>query len=232
MKSVDSGQLERTAYLRGLPLFAGLDDAALERIGNSWHRKLLSKGDYLFLQADEADAFYLVYSGEIELALSSVDGRELVINQMRPGDCFGELALLTGELRSTSAMARVDSEVWVMPRPAFQSLLESEPRLSRNLLEMVSRRLQTSTERESALAFLDAQSRLAQLLLQLDKTTEEKGYITISQEELAQHTGLTRQTVAKILGRWRRAGWLVTGRGRIMLFDRARLARIGVETPS
>jgi CRP/FNR family transcriptional regulator, cyclic AMP receptor protein len=220
---------DRSAFMVNLPLFAGLGNDTMERIEGTWRHKLLSKGDYLFLQSDEADAFYLVYSGEIELALSSADGRELLINRMRPGDCFGELALLTGEPRSASAMARVDSEGWVMPGPVFLALLDSEPRLARNLLEMVSRRLQSSSERESALAFLDAQSRVARLLLQLDEAAQEKGYIIISQEELAQHTGLTRQTVAKILGRWRRAGWLVTGRGRIVLFNRAKLARISAE---
>jgi CRP-like cAMP-binding protein len=52
------------------------------------------------------------------------------------------------------------------------------------------------------------------------------GFLTISQEELARHTGLTRQTVAKSLGRWRRAGWLLTGRGKIVLLDRAAIAEI------
>ncbi len=226
MNASESSNPDALAFLRCLPLFAELDQAALEAIGACWRRKRLSKGDYLFLQGESAEAFFLVYRGEIDIVLSSADGRELVINQMQPGDCFGELALLTGQPRSTSATARVESEVWVMPRSAFQTLLNGEPHLTRNLLEMVSRRLQTSSEREGALAFLDAQVRLARLLLQLDGQSVEKGYITVSQEELAQHTGLSRQTAAKILGRWRRAGWLVTGRGRIMLFDRVKLSQV------
>ena len=86
-----------------------------------------------------------------------------------------------------------------------------------------------SSERESALAFLDAQARLARLLLQLEQEAPEKGYVTISQEELAQRTGQTRQTVAKALGRWRRAGWLITGRGHIMLLKRSAFAQLEQE---
>jgi CRP-like cAMP-binding protein len=79
------------------------------------------------------------------------------------------------------------------------------------------------------LAFWDAQARLARILLQLEKQETEKGYVTISQEELAQRTGLTRQTAAKILGRWRRAGWLITGRGHILLLKHAELSKLEKE---
>jgi CRP-like cAMP-binding protein len=66
---------------------------------------------------------------------------------------------------------------------------------------------------------MDAQARLAHLLLELDKQEKDTGYITISQDELAHHTGLIRQTVAKALGKWRRQGYLLTGRGRIVLLN-------------
>jgi len=73
---------------------------------------------------------------------------------------------------------------------------------------------------------MDAEARVARLLLHLDRLNERVGYITISQAELSHWAGLTRQTVAAILGRWRRRGWLTTGRGRIVLFDYARLGQI------
>jgi CRP-like cAMP-binding protein len=73
------------------------------------------------------------------------------------------------------------------------------------------------------LAFLDAHARLARVLLELDRQNEERGDITISQEELAQRSGLIRQTVAKTLGQWRRKGWLLTGRGQIVLLNREAL---------
>jgi CRP/FNR family transcriptional regulator len=98
------------------------------------------------------------------------------------------------------------------------------------MLEMTANRLRGSSERESALAFLDSQGRLARLLLQLGQQELEKGYVTISQEELAQRTGQTRQTVAKALSRWRRAGWLITGRGRIMLLKHDALTHLEQES--
>jgi CRP-like cAMP-binding protein len=144
---------------------------------------------------------------------------------MRAGDCFGELSVLTGQPRSTGAVAREASEVISIPRDEFLAALESEPKLMRHVLETTARRLRTSSERESALAFLDAPARLARVLLLLDRQTSADGFMIISQEELAQRVGLTRQTVAKTLGRWRRAGWLITGRGKIVLLNRAALRR-------
>jgi CRP/FNR family cyclic AMP-dependent transcriptional regulator len=158
-----------------------------------------------------------------------LDGRKLVINEMRSGDFFGEVGLLTQQPRSSSAFARTDSELLALSRQAFLGILDAEPALVRRMLEMIAARLRESSEREGALAFLDAQGRLARLLLQLGKQELEKGYITISQEELAERTGQTRQTVAKALGHWRRAGWLITGRGRIMLLKHDALTHLELE---
>lgn len=147
----------------------------------------------------------------------------MVINEMRSGDIFGELGILTRRSRSTSAVAQSQSVLLVIPRQTFLSVLDQEPQLARALLEITASRLQMSGKRESALAFLDAQARLASLLLALEEQEQDKGYVTISQDELAHRTGLIRQTVAKALGKWRRAGWLITGRGRILILNRKAL---------
>jgi CRP-like cAMP-binding protein len=109
------------------------------------------------------------------------------------------------------------------------ALLDEEPRLVRRMLGIAVARLAASNNRESALAFLNAPARVARILREMDEVdrqTADRGYVTLSQEELAQRTGLTRQTVARFLGDWRRAGWLLTGRGRIMLLKRAELLHI------
>jgi CRP/FNR family cyclic AMP-dependent transcriptional regulator len=215
-------------FLGSLPLFAGLSRIRLLALARECCIERMPRGSYLFFQGDPAEALYVVRSGSFAILLSSPDGRELVINEMRYGDCFGELGPLTGHPRSTNAVARAagGSEVLVIPQRVFLAVLDEEPLLSRRLLETIAHRLRSSSVREGALAFLDAQARLARVLLELDDLESERGYVTISQEELAQRTGLTRQTVAKALGCWRRRGWLITGRGHIMLLNRAPLQRV------
>lgn len=210
-------------FLRSLTLFEEVSEDSLAALTNASRWKQAPRGTFLFFQADPANAVYLVRRGAIAILLENADGRELVINEMSPGECFGELGVLIAEPHSTSAEAIVDSEVLVISGDTFLYVLEREPNMTLRLLEITARRLQDSSKREEALAFQDAQQRLARLLLNLEPQAGEKGYLTLSQEELAQRAGVTRQTVATILGRWRRRGWLLTGRGHIVLLNRREL---------
>jgi CRP-like cAMP-binding protein len=208
-------------------LFEELDHSSLTSLARVSRLRRLPKGYILFFQEDPGDAAFLVYAGIVTISLNMPDGRELVINEMRKGDFFGELALFGGEPRSASAIARTPCGVIRIPREEFLSMLEHEPKLMRQLLETLAHRLRISGERESALAFLDAPARLARFLLQRAQFEgETEDLVKISQEEIAQHIGVTRQTVAKILGSWRRAGWIITGRGRIMLVDQEALMKL------
>lgn len=204
-------------YLEKLPEFSALSKAALGSISAISRIKRIPKGYVLFNQTDRADAVYVVYSGCIALTLTTVDGRELIINEMNPGDCFGEVSLLTDESRSTGAMAREDTYVIAIPSGEFMRELSTEPEFMLQILKLTAHRLRISSERESALAFLDAPRRLAKVLLMLDKEGGSKGVIQISQEEVGRRVGLTRQTVAKILSQWRRLGIIRTGRRKIEL---------------
>ena len=219
MRGKGEGISDILGFLSGIPLFSELSDTSLSLLAKGCRFEIVNKGDVLFLQGDPSESAYVVSSGKISIILNSPDGREMVINEMRKGDIFGELGILTNKNRSTSAIARSESELLVLPQKAFLRIIDDEPQLTRRMLELTVSRLQNSSERESALVFMDAQARLAHLLLELDRQEADKGYITISQEELAQRTGLIRQTVAKALGKWRHKGYLITGRGKIVLLN-------------
>jgi len=218
---------DRLAALRRFPLCDGLGEVTLAALARASVLKPIAQGEYLFLQGDPPEAIYLVHGGAIAVTLSSADGRELVINEMRAGDCLGELGVLTRQPRSATAVALSESLVSAIPSAIWWDALRAEPELARRLLVLTAERLRASSEREAILAFMDAEARVARLLLFLDRLNEDKGYITISQADLGRWAGLTRQTVATILGRWRRRGWLLTGRGRIVLLDYARLGQVG-----
>ena len=223
MKTRSDPVFERLKFLRSIHSFSNLSESSLLLLARSSRFEQIAKGEILFFQSDPSESAYLVRSGNISIVLNSLDGREMVINEMHSGDMFGELGILTKKSRSTSAVARSNSELLTIPRQAFLRILDDEPQLARLILEITANRLQMSGKRESALAFLDAQARLARLLLELEEQEHERGYVTISQDELAHRTGLIRQTVAKALGKWRRDGCLITGRGRILILNRKAL---------
>jgi len=218
--------IEAVSFLESIPLFSHLQKKTVELLARSSRFQLVKNGEILFLQSDPSEFAYVVRAGEVSIVLSSPDGRDMMINTMRSGDIFGELGILTARPRSTSAVARENTHVLAIPAEVFLQVVDEEPSLARRILKITAERLQRSGEREGALAFLDAQARLARLLLALEAQESEKGYVTVSQEELAQQTGLIRQTVAKALGKWRRAGWLITGRGRILILNRRALEQL------
>ena len=217
------------AFISGLPLFAGSRPESLAALAAASRIRKIPKGQVVFFQSDQGDAIYAVRSGSVAIQLVNTDGREMIINQVGPGEVFGELAVLTGRPRSTNVVAMKPTELVMISGEVFTRVVDSDMVITRHLLDLLAHRLSASTVRESSLAFLDGQARLALTLLNLDEQWQEEGLISASQAELAVRTGLTRQTVAKILGRWRRAGWLLTGRGRIMLLDREALKRTSQE---
>lgn len=214
-------------FLRGLSYFTGLKDGCAKRMAASCRFRQVEKGEIIFWQADPAEAAFVVRSGRISIVLNSPDGRELVLEDMHPGELFGELGLLTRQPHSAGAVARSACNLLIIPREAFLAAMDEEPALARAILVLTASRLQLSVNREISLAFMNAHARLARYLLSLEERERERGYVTISQEDLARGTGLIRQTVAKALGQWRRDGWLLTGRGRIVILNRKALE--GVE---
>jgi len=220
---------EKLRLLRTTPVFAGLQDESYIRLSHASRVVPVKKGSFLFYQHDPANALYIVKSGELVVVLANADGREMIIDELSVGDCFGEVALLASGMRTAGAQARKNSEVLEIKAGVFLDVLDYEPPLARRMLEIATQRLFKSQKRESALAFLDAPARLARVLLEMDEADRngpDKGYVTLSQAELAHRTGLTRQTVAAILSRWRRDNLLLTGRGRIMLLNRSAIQQI------
>jgi CRP-like cAMP-binding protein len=215
-------------FLAGVTLFSRLGKAGIAALQAASRLQKFDQGEIVYFEDDPPEAVYVVKIGRIALMLNSPDGRVMVLQQFRPRELFGASGVLTRKPRTATAMARDSSELLVIPRAAFLAALKSEPTLAEAMLELLAGRVQLGMVREQALAFFNAQARLARHLLELEAHEGRKGYITASQEELAYSTGLIRQTVAKALGVWRRDGWLLTGRGRIVILNRKALE--GVES--
>jgi CRP/FNR family cyclic AMP-dependent transcriptional regulator len=214
------------AYLGNLSLFHDLQSSSLELLASACRFRQVNKGEILFLPCDPAESVYVVCAGTVLLVLNSADGRELVIDEVHAGELFGELEVLTRKARSVGAVAHSACDLLIIPSRPFLKILSDESRLAQRLLELTANRLESSVLRQAALAFMNAHARLARNLLRLDDEQREAGYVTVSQDELANGAGLIRQTVAKALGEWRRNGWLLTGRGRIVVLNRKALEKV------
>ena len=216
----------RTVLERNL-LFRGLLPATLEQIAHLCMRRTYGPDAVIFSQSDPGDALFGVMTGRVRISASSSGGREVFLNIMEPGDCFGEIALLDGQPRTASATAMAAAEVFVIARAQFLALLARDPLLTEHLLRLLCERLRWVSSFAEESALLPVPARLARRLLSLGKLHgHDSGAGTelkVSQDEMARFLGLSRQIVNQHLQDWKTQRWVGLGRGKILILDQRAL---------
>jgi len=217
---------EILACLRKAPLFQGLDDESIRRLAGVCAKKRVDKGYCIFMEGDKAEQLYLVQSGTVVEYVTGPNELDMAVKERRQGDHFGEIGLLIDEPQFVTTMASEPSVLVVLARNEFLSRVRSEESISQYVMRSLAHRLLLSARHSIAYAYLDASARLAYLVIDLEGNEGGTGMVSHSQEDLAQRCGLARQTVARILGEWREAGWVRTGRGRLEGIDLKALRQI------
>lgn len=232
-RNVGSNPGETAAALARARIFAGLEPSVIERLAGELRRRRFRRGEVIFHAGDPGDALFLIVSGAVKISLPTEDGGEVILATLRPGETFGELALLDGAPRSATAAAMAATEVLVLARARFEELLEGVPAMRRALLRTLAAEIRRLTEQVAELHFLDIPGRLAARLLRLadeggvpraDGTIRLVGRIT--QGELAAMIGSTRQTVNRFLGAFVASGLVRLEPEAIVILDPAGLARV------
>jgi CRP/FNR family transcriptional regulator len=216
--------------LRSVPLFAGLEQGELESFSQVAVPRSFPAGTRVFHEGDRSDACYIVRTGSFRVTREHSDGRAITLATLGPGEVFGELAMLDGDLRSASAEALDDSELLALPASEVRALLARHPEISVKLVAALVRRLRAANERISRQSFQTVPSRVAGVLLQL--VAEESpqsdgggGEVTIhmNQADLAQLAGTSRESVSRFLADLERAGIVKPGRGRVTVLEPGKL---------
>ena len=220
---------DRLALLEGHPLFREFGTEARYRLASYATTRHVERGKTIFLKGETGGSLFAVCSGTVEVVVPSAEGKTAVVNLIGEGEIFGEIALLDGGPRSADAVAFSDCELMAIERRDFLALLRANPEVTIKLLEVLCARLRRTTEQVEDLMFLDLKSRLVKTLLRLARSANPEGRITISQNELSQIVGLSREMINKQLQIWAREGWITLARRCIVVERPDALARIVVE---
>lgn len=194
-------------------------------LGQSAHLLKLAKGDFVFLPGDKSDCVYIVAEGRIKISKISESGKELTLSYHSTSELFGELALLHDHPRRTMAVAVVRSAVWSIPKEEFLKVAGSSPAFSLRLSSIIGQRRHDLENRMESLVFRDVPARLAAQLLRLAEQygDDNKGHVEItlklSQLELANLIGATRETTSTALNEMKRAGVIDTSHRTIIIKD-------------
>lgn len=215
--------------LRRCALFAHVDEDGLTSLVRLMRRRRFRRNEVIFHQGDAGDLLQIVASGAVKIVLPSPEGEEAIIATLRPGDFFGELALLDGAPHSATATAIEATETLNLPRTTFMELHAGDQRLQHALLTALAAELRRLTGQVEELHFLDLAGRLA---MRLARVAREQGGVVegraeldwpYTQSDLASMIGGTRQSVNKLLSGMVHKGLLSIEHDTLIINDLERL---------
>ncbi len=217
--------------VRRAPLFTALDEAAAVSLRTSMDTVKIAKGSILFKEGDDGEHLYVIVDGKLKLGTSSGDGRENLLSILGPGEMFGELSLFDPGPRTSTATAVTDAKLLSLSHEKVIPWLKQNPEVSLQLLTRLSQRLRRTNEAVGDLVFSDVPGRVAKALIDLGdrfgKTTPEGLLVNhdLTQEELAQLVGASRETVNKALADFAGRGWLKLDGRSVLIADVDRLSK-------
>jgi len=220
-----------TDVWRQAPLFRSLDDEAASSLRSSMSTVRLRRGQALFHEGDSGDKLYIVGDGKVKLGRTSADGRENLLAILGPGQMFGELSLFDPGPRSATVTAVTDSSFFSLSHDDLLRWLDGRPDVARGLLAQLASRLRRANDVVADLVFSDVPGRVAKALLDLadrfGRTSDDGVHVhhDLTQEELAQLVGASRETVNKALADFASRGWLRLEPRSVVLMDVDRLGR-------
>lgn len=219
--------------VRKAPLFTALDDAAAVSLRVSMDSVKINKGAILFKEGDSGEHVYVIVEGKLKLGTSSGDGRENLLSILGPGEMFGELSLFDPGPRTSTATAVTDARLLSLSHAKLIPWLRENPDVSLQLLARLAQRLRRTNEAVGDLVFSDVPGRVAKALIDLGgrfgKQTPEGLFVQheLTQEELAQLVGASRETVNKALADFAGRGWLRLDGRAVLITDLERLTKRG-----
>jgi CRP/FNR family transcriptional regulator, cyclic AMP receptor protein len=219
---------DNVELLQRVPLFSELSEEELNGIADVAIPRSYPKGVRVFHEGDHSDACYIVRTGDLRVTREHPDGRAIALATLGPGDIFGELAMLDGEARSASVEALSECALLALPAGDVRRLLASTPETTVKLVVALVRRLREANERIARQSFQTVPSRVAGVLSQLiaeEAPLEIREGVTIqmTQADLAQLAGTSRESVSRFLATLERAGVVRVGRGRVTVLEPRRL---------
>lgn len=210
--------------LKKIPLFSSLPEADQENLANLIRRKAIKKGELLFRQGDEGTALYIILQGRIKISVSRrTDTVMLAI--LGQGEFLGEMALLDNLPRSADAIALEDSQLYTLNRKDFLFFLKNNDNAVHAILSSLSLRLRKTDNLLAEMCFLNLTTRLAIKLVELAEPMAANGIkpqvctLRISQQELGDILGVSRESINKELKILRSEGYVSTSRNSILIYD-------------
>jgi CRP/FNR family transcriptional regulator len=220
---------ESAALLGNVPVFETLMPDDLLRVADVAVPRSFPPQTVIFREGDDSDTCYVVCNGHARAVRENADGRTITLAHFGPGDIFGELAMFDDEKRSATIEALDALDALAILGADMRRLLREHPEIAVKLVIALGRRLRAANERLTRQSFQTVQSRVAVVLAGLVRQAQSEGadgrdvLVTITQADIAQLAGSSRESASRFLAVLERAGVVTQGRGRVTVHDPAAL---------
>jgi CRP/FNR family cyclic AMP-dependent transcriptional regulator len=210
------------AMLDDIPLFSDLDKAELALLSGKAVTRQYPRNTIILSEGDHSDSLYIIRSGRVKVFLGNDDGREVILNVQGPGEYFGELALIDSGPRSASVISQDKCLLSIISKGDFEGFLQQHPAATFKIMRGLVKRLRSLTENVRSLALMDVYGRVARLLLKLSQAEGDVRVIrdALTQQDIADRVGASREMVSRILKDLREGGYIEVHERHITIRER------------
>ena len=225
---MDTQELEN--FTSKVPLFTNLTSEDRRALCSVMIQRNFDTGDIIvYEEDDEHQTFFIIAAGSVHVTVLSSEGKQAILATLRPGEFFGEMAVLDGEPRSASVVAAEKCKLLMLYRKSFLEILQKYPKITIAMLVEMSRRLRRNNRHINTLSMMSVYGRVAEVLLQLAKDCGHRiGSMIVIEKRpthqmIAEMAGTSRETVSRILSQLQKKRYLTIDRKRLVILDEAKL---------
>jgi CRP/FNR family transcriptional regulator, cyclic AMP receptor protein len=212
----------KLSVLRKHPIFCDLEPGALDQLCRYAKHVTLKRGATIFSRGDPGNSLIAVISGTVKISISSADGRSAILDMIGAGEIVGEIAMLDGKERTADVTANTNCEIFIIDRREFLPFVRSQPALAMKFIELLCTRLRRTSDQVEQIILQNLPGRLASALLRLTekhKLAPGGRTIAVTQQEISEMVGVTRESINKQLRVWAARNWVRLEHGAIVVLD-------------
>ena len=203
---------DKNEFFKKIQLFSSFTDKEIEQLINKLIIKKFKKHETILYEEDTNEFMYIILFGKVKAVRMTEEGKEIILAVHQAGDFFGEMSLIDGKTTPASVIATEDSLVAIISKKDFYSILLVQSKLTISLLKIFCNRLRKSWDTIQLLNFNNASQRTKMILIMLSDEYGKKSSdgitlnIKLTHQDIAEMTGMTRETVTRILDKWQKTG--------------------------
>jgi len=214
-------------FLKKIQLFSSLTDKEIEHLITKLIIKKFKKSETILYEEDTSEFMYIILFGKVKAVRMTEDGKEIILAVHQAGEFFGEMSLIDGKTTPASVISTEDSLIAIIAKNDFYSILSAHNKVMISLLKIFCTRLRKCWDTIQLLNFNNASQRTKMLFLMLSDEYGEKSSegvtlnIKLTHQDIAEMTGMTRESVTRILDKWKNSGEITVQKNKFIRLNPA-----------